>query len=109
MRPKQSDCLDVVAPAGLVAKGFESDSGTGGRGKGLSDDVLGSFVSGHTPQFPLEGDLGVSEEVCLSTVGAVRLPLPREGAQLQGSGDLKIGEAEGGLEWYRGEPDPTQF
>ncbi|GFZ49950.1 hypothetical protein JCM24511_07353 [Saitozyma sp. JCM 24511] len=32
----------------------KSDSGTRGRGKGLSHDVLGSFVSGYPPEFPLE-------------------------------------------------------
>ncbi|GFZ49949.1 hypothetical protein JCM24511_07352 [Saitozyma sp. JCM 24511] len=37
-----------------TAEGFQSDSGTRGRGKGLSHDVLGSFVSGYPPEFPLE-------------------------------------------------------
>jgi hypothetical protein len=32
--PKQRNNLDVVASAGLVAEGFESDSGTGGGAKG---------------------------------------------------------------------------
>jgi hypothetical protein len=72
--PKQSDYLDVVAPAGLVAEGFESDLGAGSGGEGLSDDVLGALVAGHTPWLPLEADLGVPKEVGLAAVGAVSLP-----------------------------------
>jgi hypothetical protein len=34
--PEQREYLDVVASAGLVAEGFKSDSGTRGRGEGLS-------------------------------------------------------------------------
>jgi hypothetical protein len=49
----------------------------------------------------------VPEEVCLSTAGAVGLPLAGEGAHLQGCCDLKVCEAEGGLEWYGREPDPA--
>jgi hypothetical protein len=104
-----SDGSKEFFKADVVAEGFKSDSGTRGRGEGLSHDVLGSFVSGYPPEFPLEADLGVTEEVCLSTVCAVRLPLTGKGAQLQGSGNLKVGEAERRLEWYRGEPDPAQL
>jgi hypothetical protein len=75
-----SENLDVVTPAGLVAEGFESDSGTRGGCEGLSDDALGSFVSGHTPRLPLEAGLGVSKEVCFSAVGAVHLSLASESA-----------------------------
>ncbi|GFZ44305.1 hypothetical protein JCM24511_02027 [Saitozyma sp. JCM 24511] len=106
---EQREYLDVIAPAGLVAEGFKSDSGTRGRGKGLSDDALGSFVPGHTPRLSLEADLGVHEEVCFSTACAVGLPLTGKGAQLQGSGNLKVREAERRLEWYRGQPDPAEL
>jgi hypothetical protein len=90
---------------------FESDSGTGGGGEGLSDDALGSFVSGHTPWFPLEADLRVPEDVCqkkLVSPQLVGLPLAGEGAQLRGGSDLKVGEAQGGLEGDGGEPDPNR-
>jgi hypothetical protein len=49
------------------------------------------------------------EEVCLSAACAVGLPLAGKGAQLQGSGNLKVREAERRLEWYRGEPDPAEL
>jgi hypothetical protein len=51
----------------------------------------------------------VPEEVFLSATGSVGLPLAVEGAQLQGSRNLKVGEAEGGLEWYGREPDPAEL
>jgi hypothetical protein len=90
-----------------VAEGFKSDSGSGGRGKGLSHDVLGSSVSGNPPEFPLEAEFGVAEEVCFPAVGTVSLSLAGEGAQLQGCRNLKVGEAEGGLEWCGGEVSQT--
>jgi hypothetical protein len=43
LRSKQRENLNVIAPAGLVAKGFQSDSGTRGGGEGLSDGALRSF------------------------------------------------------------------
>jgi hypothetical protein len=58
-RAKQSQNLDVIASAGLVAARFESDQGTRGGGEGLSDDTLGSFLPGHTPRLHLKADLGV--------------------------------------------------
>jgi hypothetical protein len=61
------------------------------------------------PEPPLEADLGVTEEVCFPAVGTVGLSLAGEGAQLQGSGNLKVGETERRLEWYRGEPDPAEL
>jgi hypothetical protein len=39
----------------------------------------------------------------------VRLPLAGEGAHLQRCGNLKVGEAEGWLEWYGGEPGPAEL
>jgi hypothetical protein len=92
-----------------VAEGFKSDSGTRGRGKGLSHDVFGSFVSGYPPELSLEAGLGVTKEVCLSTACAVGLPLTGKGAQLQGNGNFKVGEAERWLEWYRGVPNPAEL
>jgi hypothetical protein len=71
--PKQSNDLDVVAPAGLVAEGLKPDSGAGSGGEGLSDDALGTLVQGHTVRLPLKTDLGVPEEVCLTAVGAIGL------------------------------------
>jgi hypothetical protein len=50
------DDLDVFAPPGLVAKGFEPDSSARGGGEGLSDDA-GTLVPGHTPWLPLKADL----------------------------------------------------
>jgi hypothetical protein len=68
-------------------------------------------VSGHTLQFPLEADLGVPEEVCQKKFVSpqlVGLPLAGEGTQLRGGGDLKVGEAQGGLEGDGGQPDPNR-
>jgi hypothetical protein len=93
----------------LVAEWAKPDSSAGGGGKGLSDDALGTFVMGHTPRLPLKADLGMSKEVRVSAVGAMSLAFTSQGAQLQGGGDLKVGEAQRGLEWYGGESDPAQL
>jgi hypothetical protein len=74
--PKQRDDLEVVAPAGLVAKGFESDLGARGGGEGLADDTHGTLVAGHTPRLPLQAGLGVPKEVGLTAVAAVGLRSP---------------------------------
>jgi hypothetical protein len=55
--PKGRDDLDVSAPAGLVAEGLKPASSAGGRGKGLSDDALGTLVPCHAPWLPLKADL----------------------------------------------------
>jgi hypothetical protein len=59
-----------------VAKGFESDSGAGGGGKGLTNDTLGTLVRGHTPRLLLDTDLGVPEEVYLTAVGTMGFAFP---------------------------------
>jgi hypothetical protein len=87
--PKERDDLDVIAPAGLVAKGLKLDSSAGEGGKGLSYDALGTFVPGHTPRLPR-----VSKDVCLDAAGAMGLTFTRQNAQLRGGGDLKTGEAQ---------------
>jgi hypothetical protein len=46
----------------------------GWEARACSDDVLGSVVLSYMPQFPLEADLGLPEEVCPSAFGAVGLP-----------------------------------
>jgi hypothetical protein len=64
-----------------VAKGFEPDSGARGGGEGLCDDALGPLVPGHTPRLPLETDLEMPKEVCLTTVGAMGIAaVERKGA-----------------------------
>jgi hypothetical protein len=61
------DDLDVIAPPGLVAKGFEPDSSARGGGEGLSDDA-GTLVPGHTPWLPLKADLMDVRRSVLSTI-----------------------------------------
>lgn len=51
---------------------------------------------------------GVAKEVDLAAFGAAGLAFTGQGAQLQGGGDLKVGEAQGGLECDGGEPHRGQ-
>ena len=73
-------------------------------GQCVGDGALDLFVAGNCPLCPVGADLIMAKGIGLSTVAADNPVASEEGAQVEGSRHLKVGETVGGIVGDDGEP-----